>query len=419
MSVEKKVKMVHNNQVHENAGRCTGQRTAGANLATSSTRTLTSSNPQGGGGGGRKSIGVKEIRRKKPCLNRAFTLIELLVVIAIIGMLIALLLPAIQVAREAARRMQCSNHLKQVALGTHNFATTNDGIIPALGYCGDPNCTDKHENTGDTHKYRGKGFSQNRGGEPSGFFALSPFIELTALYDACLAFEGDANNAANPVKSGKIAVFLCPSMTEEDQQSFIDGASPNNILLCVGAYWSVAHTALNWDTVYPSVNGQKGYFFPAASNFNPDDRTWSYHLCWGGATENQINVADGTSNTILYAEGSSGDKNGAAGIPALIFGDAGQGNNAGRRPFCHTACKPTSAKTASKSGSLYRHDNNTPPPGEESRNQHTTWSASSLHTAGVNVGMGDGSSRFVSFNIGRFTWSALGTAEAGETETAP
>jgi type II secretory pathway pseudopilin PulG len=98
-------------------------------------------------------------------------LIELLVVIAIIGVLIALLLPAVQAAREAARRMQCSNHLKQVGLGVHNFHDTKNGLPPiTIGVV--------------------QGDDNNNGIDRSTTFGLLyPFIEQSSLYDTLVTFK--------------------------------------------------------------------------------------------------------------------------------------------------------------------------------------------------------------------------------------
>jgi len=108
--------------------------------------------------------------------RRAFTLVELLVVIAIIGMLIALLLPAVQAAREAARRMQCSNQLKQLALAVHNYAgLTQQTYLPADGYMA--------WNTG-TQVFT----------NPSIFVHLAPFIEQSAIYSQFNIGQGKTSN---------------------------------------------------------------------------------------------------------------------------------------------------------------------------------------------------------------------------------
>ncbi|MDR1494274.1 MAG: DUF1559 domain-containing protein, partial [Planctomycetaceae bacterium] len=98
-------------------------------------------------------------------IRRAFTLVELLVVIAIIGVLIALLLPAVQAAREAARRMQCTNNLKQLALAAHNFHDAHKGF-PAANATYHPNPIDSR---------------QRRFGI---LFGLCPFYEQEATYNA-------------------------------------------------------------------------------------------------------------------------------------------------------------------------------------------------------------------------------------------
>src|SRR6478672_652452 len=109
--------------------------------------------------------------------RRAFTLVELLVVIAIIGVLVALLLPAVQSARAAARRMQCSNHVKQLSLACHNFEGTN-GVLP-------PWASGVLTEYGSSH------------------YLLLPFIEQTGIYQ-------QANGISFNVRTTPVKVFACP-----------------------------------------------------------------------------------------------------------------------------------------------------------------------------------------------------------------
>jgi prepilin-type N-terminal cleavage/methylation domain-containing protein len=143
--------------------------------------------------------------------NRAFTLVELLVVIAIIGMLIALLLPAVQAAREAARRMQCSNHLKQFGLAIHNFHDSRKGLPPST-----------------------VGFAR-----PTTHIILLPFMEQTAAWEAIL---NSANNLAGQTDPaawhnipestrngiGSLAYFKCPSRRSGLQLYNPDNADPGD-----------------------------------------------------------------------------------------------------------------------------------------------------------------------------------------------
>ena len=114
----------------------------------------------------------------RKCVKRtAFTLVELLVVIAIIGILIALLLPAVQAAREAARRSQCTNNLKQLGLALHNYHDTYKAFVYRAG-----------GTVGDNVDRRGSNWYQR-----SGFISLLPFIEQSAMWDQIKA--GDATTA--------------------------------------------------------------------------------------------------------------------------------------------------------------------------------------------------------------------------------
>ncbi|UUO09094.1 DUF1559 domain-containing protein [Blastopirellula sp. J2-11] len=130
--------------------------------------------------------------------RRGFTLVELLVVIAIIGVLIALLLPAVQQAREAARRMQCANHLKQLALALHNYHDTFS-TFPSAAYCVTAGAADASGRTDIAHCH-------------TWIESLMPFIEQNAVYDQ-INFNTANNLGDNPsvLNDLLISSLLCPS----------------------------------------------------------------------------------------------------------------------------------------------------------------------------------------------------------------
>ena len=151
-------------------------------------------------------------------MKKAFTLIELLVVIAIIGVLVGLLLPAVQAARAAARRMQCSNKLKQFGLALHNYHDTHGAMVYRKGGTG---------GTGDntSNRYR-----------RSGFISLLPFLEQEAMYQEIMSGQPGVNTEGPQGWAGWAPWNLTPDVVRcpADPGATITGGKRHSYAFCIG-----------------------------------------------------------------------------------------------------------------------------------------------------------------------------------------
>jgi prepilin-type N-terminal cleavage/methylation domain-containing protein len=161
--------------------------------------------------------------------RQAFTLVELLVVIAIIGILVGLLLPAVQAAREAARRMQCTNNLKQIGLAIHNYESTIKRIPPGAVWNG---------GTVDVTFGRFVGPINERG---SSLAFILPYIEQQALYSQ-FDFALPINNARFPaniqggmfLKGARVPAYICPSDVNDPISPGVNQIQPSNYTFSMG-----------------------------------------------------------------------------------------------------------------------------------------------------------------------------------------
>ena len=194
---------------------------------------------------------------QSPSRRRGFTLIELLVVIAIIAILIALLLPAVQQAREAARRAQCKNNLKQIGLALHNYLEQFTVFPPAFVVSGDPN----------------SGYLA--GGQWSIQARILPFVDQAGMYN--VADLDDSYNASPAIKIARVPIYLCPSETN-DRARLDSSGNPEHYPLNYG------YNAGTW-FVFDNTSKQQGQ-----GAFGPNSRT------------KPRDYTDGTSNTVAFAE---------------------------------------------------------------------------------------------------------------------
>jgi prepilin-type N-terminal cleavage/methylation domain-containing protein/prepilin-type processing-associated H-X9-DG protein len=349
--------------------------------------------------------------------RRAFTLIELLVVIAIIAVLIALLLPAVQAAREAARRTQCVNNLKQIGLAVQNYHDVN-GALPPHG------SSQPTTNMND--------FSMKA--------RILPFMEQPAVWNS-FNQSFDFNAAQNATSGGNtIAAFLCPSDSNNIQRA---GTSYNGKDFGDTNYYNNLGTLM-------SFNG--GLFDGPAYIMGA-----SY-----GPTVTLARITDGTTNTAMFSENLMGNSsngtypvsgpgtpgNGSIWIMSISITNTAptltnQGNlGASLLTFSNTNCMSASAKLSTFStqgfswassgtgeGGGYSHvqtpnkkncwgsNQDTVSPNAASGNQYQWGSlltAKSNHRGGVNMLFLDGSVKFIKDSVNPGTYAALGTVAGGE-----
>jgi len=331
----------------------------------------------------------------RPASNRdGFTLVELLVVIAIIGILIALLLPAVQAAREAARRSSCTNKLKQIGLAMHNFHDVR-GQFPA----GDPEKVCPTYPSVGAFLYRWSWLAM-----------ITPYMEQYNVYkslnmDVPLYTYNGSNSGPGynvhpdnlgPV-SGIIPLFLCPSDTEKKVDELY---GPTNYMSCWGSGmppWTV-HEATQTDGVF-----------------------------YANSTTRFADITDGTTNTAMASESTLWPGGSVSGLTAENARDVMVSLRS--LPLDETRCSQIGASAStSRNGrwadgwprySGYDHylgpNSSVPDCGVVSPMRGLWKAARSRHPGGVNLILCDGSVRFAGDSVDRDTWHALGSRNGGET----
>ena len=312
----------------------------------------------------------------KKC-NSGFTLVELLVVIAIIGILIALLLPAVQAAREAARRMQCSNNLKQIGVGLHNYHSSHDSLPQGSPY------TYPRSTSGGTW-----------------CVLILPFIEQQGIFDQLDLSKRLLDYPNVAVAQQPIASFACPSDPDASNPVFEDRDCGSSFTVnppkAMGLWYpgSVGPTSDGFCYYCTSPKGVpadpdsyccQGWFYGTISP--PGNSVGMFHRYPKGVRFQE--VTDGLSSTIMVGETIPGQ---------CVYISA----YAPKQPVASTQIPINNPPTA---GAPYQHEHNC--------------GFKSLHPGGANFLAGDGSVHFFSQEIDYRLFNALGTKAGGEVAGMP
>ncbi len=231
-----------------------------------------------------------------------FTLIELLVVIAIIAVLIALLLPAVQSAREAARRAQCVNNLKQLALAAMNYESSNS-CLPGGSYSiGGANWNAQLANGYYAWSHYPENFSS--------FVRMLPYFEQAPMYNAVNFSSGTSAAPDNLTVAGvRVASLICPSDLQNDTIAMpASRASASNVV--PGWSWNEVYPLPpggNWVQAFTSYAGNAGTFTFGYSNLMLTSILGFFDgTIYNDSAVRLANITDGTSNTFIFGEHAKG-----------------------------------------------------------------------------------------------------------------
>ncbi len=320
---------------------------------------------------------MNAVRRIRP----GFTLVELLVVIAIIGILVALLLPAVQAAREAARRMQCGNNVKQIGLALHNYHDTFKFFPPGAVFYGGNN---------------------DRG---SVLVRILPFLEQSQLYDLFdMSRPTDGQtfpagiNGGIQLRGARVPGFICPSDTNTELGTAPSISMPPNYYPSMGPTASISNSPTcscplfpqfqTWNQAGTDVDHPAGPF---------TRRGWNF-------MSKMASITDGTSNTIFMGEVRAD----CSGHVQVGWSHSNKWGGYTQVPINFDSCRTLAQATALGLDACYSTCNWNSEVGFKSR-----------HPGGAQFAIGDGSVQFIAETIDMQTYQYLGSRNDGKAAQFP